>query len=97
MRAGEVGRNVAELAEWPRYRRPRLRPWQPAAFAAFLDQIGGERLAPLFHLAGHAGLRRGGIAVWCSPVRTARTGTPAGDQAVPPTHNGGRATTVLAA
>jgi Phage integrase family len=59
MRAGEVGRNVAELAEWPRYRRPRVRPWQPAAFAAFLDQIDRERLAPLFHLAGHAGLRRG--------------------------------------
>jgi len=59
MRAGELGRNVAELAEWPRYHRPRVRPWQPAAFAAFLDQTDGERLAPLFHLAGHAGLRRG--------------------------------------
>ena len=59
MRAGEIVRNVAELAEWPRYHRPRVRPWQPAMFAVFLDQIDGDRLAPLFHLAGHAGLRRG--------------------------------------
>jgi integrase len=59
IRAGEVGRNVAELAEWPRYHRPRVRPWQPAMFGVFRDQIDGERLAALFHLAGHAGLRRG--------------------------------------
>lgn len=65
MRDGEVLRNVAELAEWPRYHRPRVRPWQPAMFAMFLDQIDGDRLAPLFHLAGHAGLRRGELCGLC--------------------------------
>ena len=35
--------------------------WMPAQFGAFLDQAeaDGERLAPLFHLMGFCGLRRG--------------------------------------
>ena len=43
----------------PAGQRPRVQPWEPAQFGAFLDAIEGHRLAPMFLLAGTAGLRRG--------------------------------------
>lgn len=59
VRAGETDRNVARYADVPKARRPKVRPWQPAQFGAFLDHVEGDWLAPLVHLGGHTGLRRG--------------------------------------
>ncbi len=49
----------ATHAEVPKAARPKVRPWQPAQFGAFLDHVDGDWLAPLVHLGGHSGLRRG--------------------------------------
>jgi integrase len=61
LRAGEVSRNVAALAEVPSAKRPRVKIWDPEQLATFLDAIAaeGERLYPMLHLAAFAGLRRG--------------------------------------
>ncbi|MEU1586063.1 site-specific integrase [Micromonospora sp. NPDC005710] len=59
MRAQEVPRNVAALAEKPIERRRRVKPWTPEQLGAWLDVIAGERLYPLYHLGAFAGLRRG--------------------------------------
>ena len=59
MKAGEVTRNAAALAEVPKVRRAKVRPWQPAQLGAFLDAAAGERLYPLFLLGAFSGLRRG--------------------------------------
>lgn len=59
VRAEEIARNVASQAEKPRYRRKKVRPWQPEQLGAWLDSILDERLYPLFHLGAFAGLRRG--------------------------------------
>ncbi len=59
MKAGEVTRNVATLAELPRASRQKVRPWEPEHLGAFLDATADERLAPLFHVCAFAGLRRG--------------------------------------
>jgi len=61
LRAGEVSRNVAALAEVPSAKRPRVKIWDPEQLAVFLDAVAaeGERLYPMLHLAAFAGLRRG--------------------------------------
>jgi len=61
LRAGEVSRNVAALAEVPSAKRPRVKIWDPDHLAIFLDATAaeGERLYPMLHLAAFAGLRRG--------------------------------------
>jgi len=59
VRAEEISRNVAAQAEKPRYRRKRVRPWQPEQLGAWLDSVAGDRLYPVFHLGAFAGLRRG--------------------------------------
>lgn len=59
MRAQEVPRNVAALAEKPMERRRRVKPWTPTQLGAWLDAIAGERLYPLYHLGAFVGLRRG--------------------------------------
>lgn len=59
VRAQELSRNVATLAELPRESRRRVRPWSPEQLGAWLDAIADERLYPLFHLAAFTGMRRG--------------------------------------
>ncbi|WHT20675.1 tyrosine-type recombinase/integrase [Crossiella sp. CA-258035] len=61
VRAGECAANVARQAEVPSGVRAKVRPWTPEAYGAFLDFVEGgqDRMAPLFHVAGHTGLRRG--------------------------------------
>jgi len=43
--------------KWPRYRLLRVRPWQPAVFAAFLDQVDGDRWRRWFTGPAMRGLR----------------------------------------
>jgi integrase len=59
VRAEEISRNVAAQAEKPRYRRKKVRPWEPEQLGAWLDSVAGDRLYPLFHLGAFAGMRRG--------------------------------------
>jgi integrase len=59
MRAQEVPRNVATLAEIPRERRKRVKPWKPEQLGGWLDAIADDRLYPLYHLGAFAGMRRG--------------------------------------
>jgi len=61
VRAGEIPVNPAKHAEVPRRKRPKVTPWSPAEYGAFLDYLQDTRdpMAELFRLAGHAGLRRG--------------------------------------
>lgn len=59
VRAQEIPRNVATLAELPRETRRRVKPWTPEQLGGWLDAIAGERLYPLFHLAAYTGMRRG--------------------------------------
>jgi integrase len=59
VKAGEVSRNAATLADLPRAARHKVRPWEPEQLGAFLDATADERLAPLFHLCAFASLRLG--------------------------------------
>ena len=54
-----VSFNAAVNLELPTAPRPKVRPWQPAELGAFLDSLGGDRLAALFELIASTGLRRG--------------------------------------
>jgi integrase len=54
-----VAFNAAANLELPAAPRAKVRPWEPAELGAFLDSIGGDRLAPLFELIAATGLRRG--------------------------------------
>jgi integrase len=58
---GLVGRNVAKLADPPRWKRPEIKPWEPAEAARFLDAIRTERLEAAYLLALSLGLRRGEV------------------------------------
>ncbi|MGC1211981.1 MAG: site-specific integrase [Micromonospora sp.] len=53
--------NIAADAKKPKHRERRVNPWNPAQARQFLGFLtgSGHRLAPLFHLAIHTGLRRG--------------------------------------
>jgi integrase len=62
VRQGLIPTNVAANAERVKATLPRIQIWEPAQLGQFLDAIGGERLAPVFHLAAFAGLRRGELA-----------------------------------
>ncbi|MGB8201641.1 MAG: site-specific integrase, partial [Pseudonocardiaceae bacterium] len=61
VRAGEIPSNPAKQAEVPRSRQAKIRPWPPEIYGTFLDHLDQtqDRMAALFHLAGHIGLRRG--------------------------------------
>jgi integrase len=61
VRAGEVPRNVAALADVAKASRTKVKVCEPEQLGEFLDAIAEEndRLHPLFHLAAFAGLRRG--------------------------------------
>jgi integrase len=59
VRAEEVTRNVAAQAEKPRYRRKKVRQWQPEKLGIWLDSVAGHCLYAMFHLAAFAGMRRG--------------------------------------
>jgi integrase len=56
---GLVGRNVAELVERPRWKRPEVTPWHDAEAGRFLDAMVGERLQTAYLIALSLGLRRG--------------------------------------
>ena len=73
VRAQEVPRNVASLADLPREIRRRVRPWTPEQLGGWLDSILAERLYPLYHLAAFSGLRRGEL---CGSAGTTLTSTP---------------------
>jgi integrase len=62
VKASLVPVNVASAAELPKASAPRVRPWSPETFAAFLAAIEGERLHPFYVVAGFSGLRRGELA-----------------------------------
>jgi integrase len=61
VKAGDVPRNVAALADVAKGSRPRVKVWEPEQLGEFLDAIAAdnERLYPMLHLAAFAGLRRG--------------------------------------
>ncbi len=51
--------NPAQHVELPEAKRPKVQPWEATDLGKFLDQIGSDRLAPLYELAAMSGLRRG--------------------------------------
>lgn len=67
VRRGEISTDPTTRVVLPSSHRPKVHPWEPAVFGQFLDAIDGHRLAPLYLLAGTAGLRRGELAGlrWC--------------------------------
>jgi integrase len=54
-----INYNPAVDIDLPRTSRPKVRPWEPAELGAFLDSLGGHRLAPVFETIAATGLRRG--------------------------------------
>ncbi|WP_167535871.1 tyrosine-type recombinase/integrase [Streptomyces vinaceus] len=50
---------MAKNVELPTSQRPKVIPWEPAEFGAFLDRIGTHRLGALFEVIAGTGLRRG--------------------------------------
>ncbi len=54
-----IAYNPAVDVDLPKARRPKVRPWEPHELGAFLDSIGGDRLAPVFETIAATGLRRG--------------------------------------
>ncbi|CAM3739741.1 tyrosine-type recombinase/integrase [Smaragdicoccus niigatensis] len=54
-----VERNVAQKLRLASADNPKIIPWTPAEFAAFMDPIKAKRLYPLLYVAGIHGLRRG--------------------------------------
>ncbi len=54
-----INYNPAVDLDLPRASRPKVRPWEPAELGAFLDSLGGHRLAPVFETIAATGLRRG--------------------------------------
>lgn len=68
-RKGTVVRNVVALADPPSLtgRGGRIRTWDAEQLGRFLDDIASHRLAPVFHLAAHTGMRRGELLGlrWC--------------------------------
>jgi integrase len=56
-----INTNVAALVELPEATRPTVRVWSPGHAGRFLDRIGDDRLAPLYHLVIVSGLRRGEV------------------------------------
>jgi len=64
VRKNLVVRNVADAADPPRLRRPgevEMKTWTPEQLRAFLEGIGGHRLAAGFLLAATTGMRRGEV------------------------------------
>ncbi len=51
--------NPAVDVDLPKARRPKVRPWEAEELGAFLDSLGGHRLAPVFETIAATGLRRG--------------------------------------
>ncbi len=58
---GLVARNVAKLVDAPRWKRPEVKPWEPAEAARFLEVIKGESLEAAYLVALSLGLRRGEV------------------------------------
>lgn len=58
----ELVHNPAAHVELPRPTKPQMRTWSATELRAFLTAIEGERLYPLYLLAGLVGLRRGELA-----------------------------------
>jgi integrase len=54
-----ITRNVARLVKIPTVPSPKVHPWLPEVYGAFLDAVADHRLAPMFTLAGYGGMRRG--------------------------------------
>ncbi|GAB6939048.1 hypothetical protein JCM11754A_25750 [Isoptericola variabilis] len=63
VKRGEVKHDVTAHVELPQHRRPKVRPWEPAEYAAFIgsEAVRGHRLRPAFVLAAMGGLRRGEV------------------------------------
>ncbi|NNU28464.1 tyrosine-type recombinase/integrase [Isoptericola sediminis] len=64
VKRGEMKHDVTAHVELPAHRRPRVTPWEPAEYAAFIgsDVVRSHRLRPVFILAAMGGLRRGELA-----------------------------------
>lgn len=62
VKAGLIPANPAPNADLPKRVRRKVVPPEPERYGAFLDQVEGDRLYPLWVLIGHSGLRRGEAA-----------------------------------
>jgi integrase len=61
VRWGSLARNPADRAEPPRPRTPEMKVWDVAQLRKFLDQVAGDRLAPVWLLMATTGMRRGEV------------------------------------
>ena len=61
VRWGSLARNPADRAEPPRPRTPEMKVWDVAQLRRFLDQVEGDRLAPVWLLMATTGMRRGEV------------------------------------
>lgn len=62
LRWGYVARNVVEVVDPPKAKRPEMQVWTPEQLRAFLAALRGDRLFALWMLAATTGLRRGELA-----------------------------------
>jgi integrase len=58
---GLIARNVANVVDAPRWKRPEVKPWEPGEAGLFLDAIKGERLEAAYLVALSLGFRRGEV------------------------------------
>lgn len=59
MRLGLIETNPATNVQLPQVKKFRAAMWEPEEAAQFLAAVAQLRLAPLFHMAVHTGMRRG--------------------------------------
>jgi integrase len=59
VRWGRLPRNVADLADPPRWERPEMRVWSPGQLRTFLSSVENDRLYAAWRLVASTGLRRG--------------------------------------
>jgi integrase len=59
---GQLGRNVAKMADPPALPRSRAKSWGSSELRRFLAHVQGERLYGLWHLGATTGMRRGELA-----------------------------------
>ena len=63
-RKGTVNRNVADLADPPKFSsrpKPEMKVWSPEQLREFITEVDGERLYPAVYLAANTGMRRGEV------------------------------------
>ncbi|HET6873754.1 MAG TPA: site-specific integrase [Acidimicrobiales bacterium] len=61
VRWGRITRNVADLADPPRWARPEMKVWTAAELRQFLDSVRTDRMYAAYVLSATTGMRRGEV------------------------------------